>query len=664
MKLKGINQFEQHVEKIALGVAVLIAVGIVVMQLLSAPEVKLGTQTVAPSMVDDRLERRAAELSSKMKSGGVSLDDVQAPTVAPDFEKALRADVAPQRALKQTSPNFNGRLVKAAAGGGTETWYQVPIIPALEMRGVMETADALPVDSAKAAKAASPAIAARPDFADINGPRDIVWTTPYARIDLKALRAALAQADPSASPPRAAVPSVWYQDTPYVVDVVFERRMRGSDGSWGQPETVPVFADRPEELLFRTKFVNAPIDLRDEVFALLGSEANQREILQPSFYDTVNDAFVSPSVEAESGADAAAEAVVADAGAARRRMQLRTELQRKQRQADVLRTELEKLGGIWDEDAEKRREKEEKERKKEEDRANSGSGSGGGAAGGGGGLGGAMSGKNNADEANAAREERKRQAERKSKSMVLRRLTADISSIEKELGVEPSAPAAPGAKAPTLATLDELLVWGHDMEVEAGRTYQYRCVARVYNPFFGKGNQLVRDQDATGISGAFTLDSVASGWSEPITVSPKVRFFVARSSMADGLLGMGSAQVEIYVLQGGRWIREDLSVQPGERIGRMDSSGPEAVDFTTDFFLLDIVEDLDPARGASGGSGKRGGIAIVAPVGGGPPDARVPANEMGSPDRLRLRMLAEAAKATADAGADDGKQGGAPGAGG
>jgi hypothetical protein len=42
----------------------------------------------------------------------------------------------------------------------------------------------------------------------------------------------------------------------------------------------------------------------------------------------------------------------------------------------------------------------------------------------------------------------------------------------------------------------------------------------------------------------------------------------------------------------------------------------------------------------------------------------VPADEMGNPDRLRLRMLAEAAKATADAAPADAKPGGGPGAGG
>jgi hypothetical protein len=58
------------------------------------------------------------------------------------------------------------------------------------------------------------------------------------------------------------------------------------------------------------------------------------------------------------------------------------------------------------------------------------------------------------------------------------------------LGTRPDAHTsingpAPGAKTTALASLDELIVWGHDLEVVPGRTYQYRCVARVYNPFFG-----------------------------------------------------------------------------------------------------------------------------------------------------------------------------------
>ena len=586
MKLKGINQFEQHVEKILLGAAVAIAGGIVAWQFISAPTAKVGGKTVSPGEVDDMLTARANSLRSNMEAAPSLLEDIKTDPVAPEFEKSLRGDVAPAKALARTSPNFNGRLVKAASGSSAETWYLVPTIPAVQMLHVYETPDSLTAESAQLAKDASAVIAARPDFEKIDGPRDIVWTTPSAKIDLKALRAALAASDPSANPPKAAVPGVWFQETPYIVDLVFERREKRPDGTWSDPVTVPVFADRSQDLQFRSRLSNPPIELRDEVFALLGNEGNQREILQPSFYDTVNDAFVSPEVQGDSEPEAeATDTAAADLGAARRRLQLRTELVRKKRQADTIRAEVDKLGGMWDDDLEKKREKEEKDRKRDEDRS-SGSGGGGGASGGGGGgLGGAMGGKNNQDDANAARDEKKRQQERKTKSLQLKRFLSDIAAIEKELGVEPSvSSASPAAAKPVpLSAMDEFLVWAHDMEVIPGQEYQYRCVAKVYNPFFGKGNQLVRDQDASGISSVFTLDSVASEWSSPVTVLPKVRFFVSRSSTGDGgMLGAGSAQLVIFVLQDGRWREENFSVVPGDRIGGIKQKDGKDINFTTD----------------------------------------------------------------------------------
>ena len=666
MKLKGINQFEQHVEKILLGTAVLIAAAIVARQLLWPPEVKLGSQSVSHGDVDRVLVQRATALKSKLNgdtsAGTVSLDDVTTSAVAPEFERALRGDIAPTKSLALTAPNFNGRLVTAASGNAAESWYFVPKIPALQMRGVSQTADALPAEAAKAAKAASPVIAARPEFAEIDGPRDIVWTTPSARIDLKSLRAALAQSDPSASPPLAAVPGVWFQETPYIVDVVFERRERRPDGSWGDAVTVPVFADRPGELSFRDRLSNPPIELRDEVFALLGNDANQREILQPAFYDTINDAFVSPAIEMESGAPGPVDASTAtqDLGAARRRLQLRTEMQRKQRQADVLRAELDKLGGPWDDEAERRREKEEEKRKKEQESDGGGGGGGGLPGGGGGGLGGAMGGKNNQEDANAARDEKKRQQERKTKSLQLKRFLSDIAAIEKELGVEPSvSSASPAAAKPVpLSAMDEFLVWAHDMEVIPGQEYQYRCVAKVYNPFFGKGNQLVRDQDASGISSVFTLDSVASEWSSPVTVLPKVRFFVSRSSTGDGgMLGAGSAQLVIFVLQDGRWREENFSVVPGDRIGGIKQKDGKDINFTTDYFLVDVVEDHHPGRSSGASAGKKLGIAVVAPIGGGPVQVRIPSEDMASPERLQLSAQAEAAAMSAASGQGDAKPG-------
>jgi hypothetical protein len=649
MKLKGINVFEQHVEKIVLGVAVVGAGGLVAWQFINTPEVKVGSRSVAPRDVDPLLVKKAEDLGKRLEGAGIEINAEGVALAAPSFDAALKGDVAPAKALARTAPNFNGRLVKGGSSA-QDVWYYVPTLPALQMRGVQETADALTAEAAAEAKKASAVLAARADFQTIDGPKDVVWTTPFARIDLKKLRAELAASAAEATPPKMAIPGVWYQETPYVVDVVFERREKGANGDWGAPAVVPVFASRTEELNFRGRIAGASADLRDEVFSLLGNDDNQKEILQATFYDTVNGSFVSPAVIAEAGPDATGSDPVADLGAARRRLQLQTQLQQKQRRAESLRADLEKLGGIWDEEQERKNEEERKRDERERKESEQSGGKTGGGAGGrgpGGGPGGSMSGKNNPSGEDGEKDAKRRAAERKSKSLMYKRAMQEIAAIEKELGVQvtasPNAPKAPAA--PKLASLDELLVWGHDLEVQPGSTYQYRCVARVYNPFFGKGNQLVKEQDAAGLSAAFTIDSVASEWSSELTVSPDVRFFVTKAMVGDGSLGMGSAQIEVYKLLGGQWRRGEVSVQPGERIGRVDDRGGASVDFSTQYFLLDVVEDLDSERSSGATRDRRPGIVVIGSIGGDDPEIRIPAVDLGDVDRMRLRAQAEASKA-------------------
>ena len=654
MKLKGLNVFEQHVEKIVLGAAVVGAGGLVAWQFLNAPEVKVGSRSVSPRDVDPLLVKKADELAQRLEGAGVEINTDGVALAAPSFDAALKGDVAPAKSLARTSPNFNGRLVKGGSSA-QDVWYYVPTLPSLQMRGVQETADALTPEAAADAKKASTVLAARADFQTIDGPKDVVWTTPFARIDLKKLRAELAASAADATPPKMAIPGVWYQENPYVIDVVFERREKGANGEWGATAVVPVFASRAEELNFRGRIADASADLRDEVFSLLGSDDNQKEILQATFYDTVNGSFVSPAVLAEAGAEAGGSDPTADLGAARRRLQLQTQLQQKQRRAEGLRADLEKLGGVWDEEQERKNEEDRKRDERERKESEQSGGKTGGGAGGrgpGGGPGGSMSGKNNPTGDDGQKDAKRRAAERKSKSLMLKRTLQEIASIEKELGLQvtatPNAPKAPAA--PKLASLDELLVWGHDLEVQPGRTYQYRCVARVYNPFFGKGNQLVKEQDAAGLSSAFTIDSAASDWSSEITVSPDVRFFVTKATVGDGSLGMGSAQIEVYKLLGGQWRRGEVSVQPGERIGRVDDRGGSSVDFSTQFFVLDVVEDLDSERSAGATRDRRPGLVVIGSMSGDDPEIRIPAVDIGDVDRMRLRAQAEAAKAAGQGG--------------
>jgi hypothetical protein len=108
---------------------------------------------------------------------------------------------------------------------------------------------------------------------------------------------------------------------------------------------------------------------------------------------------------------------------------------------------------------------------------------------------------------------------------------------------------------------------------------------------------------------------------------------------------MGSAQIEVYKLLGGQWRRGEVSVQPGERIGRVDDRGGASVDFSTQYFLLDVVEDLDSERSSGATRDRRPGIVVIGSIGGDDPEIRIPAVDLGDVDRMRLRAQAEASKA-------------------
>jgi len=660
MKVKGINVFEQHLEKMVLGFAVLVALGLVGMELLLVPEVKVGSKSVSTREVDGLLESKASQIGSKLEGadGLVDKDGKPMPTedqielATAKFERRMSQDVAPAKQLALTAPSFNGMLVKSGLAAA-DVVYHVPAPPALAMMGVQETADALTPESAKESAKASAALAAR-FGTDMSMPKDVVWTTPVARIDLKAIRADLAAAEPDANPPRAAIPSVWFQNTAYVLDVVFERREKQADGAWGEPAVVPVFAARPAEITFRGRIdgsESAGASLRDDVFQILGVDENQEEVLQPSFYDTVNGAFVSPEVLAEA-ATASAGGAPDQAAAQRRMMQLQTQLIDRRRRADALRAELGKIGGLWDEEKERKaeedRKREERERKKNE---KGGGGGGGGGPGGGGGLGGggAMNGKGGSQTDD--KEIKKQQAERRSKTAQLKRIESEIARIEGELGAAAPKEGTPAAAAPTLASKDELLVWGHDLEVEPGKTYQYRCRVRVYNPFFARKNMLVEEQQNLGLADRVALDSPVSPWSGEIRVSQSLRCFLTRATVGDGTGNLGSARFEVYRLVDGKWRVSDVSVQPGERIGRPDAKNG-GIDFTTDYYVIDVVEDIagaakSEARPASGGVRERRGMVVIGSITEPGLRIRIPAEDMADPDRMKLREQASTARASA-----------------
>jgi hypothetical protein len=296
------------------------------------------------------------------------------------------------------------------------------------------------------------------------------------------------------------------------------------------------------------------------------------------------------------------------------------------------------MGGEYDDAKEKEKEDQRKREERERKDAEKGSGSGGGGGGGGGGGMGGSNQRQKVKDSSPKGEDASSLAARKSKTRQLRLLEKEITALEEKLGATPAATAAAPVKVPSLLTEDEMLVWGHDLEVEPGHKYQYRCVIHVYNPFFARGNQLVKEQDDMGLAQVFVTGSKPSEWSETVTVSPRVRFFVTRAFAGDGQLGMGTAQVEVYRLVDGQWRRSEMQVQPGERIGRVDDrskSGGKTVDFTTDYYVAGIVEDLEQ-KNAAGGT-RKPAFVVVRQLGTGPEIERRPETDFNDVERMQLR---------------------------
>ncbi len=669
MKLKGINPFEQHVEKIVLGLAIAAVGGVAAWQFLSAPTVRVAGKDVDPGEVDALLESKARKLQTQLRGeSNITIPSEGVLLAAPSFDTGITKPIAPASRLAVAAPSFAEALVKAEASS-FDVWYYEPSIPAVAMDGpVIQTADALTAASAAEALKISPSLSSH--FTSTEGPQDVVWTTPVAKIDLKALRTELARSNPQAKPPRSAIPSVWYESTPFVVDVAFERREEQADGSFGPVQRVPVFTPA-ETLSYRGRISSASRGLQEEVFATLKDPAEQLQVLQMPFFETVNNAFVSPAVAKSAGAAPTSSSESNDS--IRLTLQKKTQLESKKRLAAKLISELAKLGGEYDDAKEKQKEedkkREERERKEAEKKGTGGGGGGGGGFGMGGG---GMKGRNDPTGAGekADKDAARDLAERKRKTAQLRTVERDIASLEQQLGATPTTNTTAAAKLPSLSTEDEVLVWGHDLEVLPGHKYQYRCVIRVYNPFFARGNQLVKEQDEKGLAQAFVLDSKPSEWSQTVTVSPRVRFFVTRASSGDGPMGMGTAQVEVYRLVDGQWRRSEMQVQPGERIGRVDDrtrTGGKVVDFTTDYYVAAIVEDLEAKN--SGERTRRPAFVVVRELASGPEIERRPESDFNDVERIQLREDANNTAAAEARAADTstpagGKPGGGSGPGG
>jgi len=531
----------------------------------------------------------------------------------------------------------------------TDTWYRMPTVPQVALvSDVIQTSDAILEETFAAAenKGLASLFPERSSTAI-----DVTWLTPVGWLDLKALREELRRSEPNASPPLSAAPSSWYQEGTFLVDIVFEREELLDDGTWGNRKVVSPLPDR---LSFRKRIPNASVELRNEILGTLARAVKQLEILQPEFYPTKNDSFVAPGVTSDGGASG-------KGVEPREILRLRQRIVNAERRLMKLVETLTEAGGALGDDpkgapgggasgGDGRR-------------GGGGSGGGGppprgGSGGGGIGGGGGVMGGGGAGSGDAQKDALRRQLTKRVKAA-----TEEIAKFKAELEAKVPSAAKPAADAEEdskrladLATLDRIMVWAHDLDVKPQASYRYRCIAEAFNPYFGRKHQLVGQQ--ASFADAMVIRSAPSSWSNPVQVTPSSTFFVTSASTDGGALGLGTAEIEVYRLVEGVRRRQQFTLQPGDRIGRVveprRNEGGDSVDFTTDWFLVAIVED-SAAEGRDQDRAKGFFVVVRQMQGDDEIGLRSPLQDSESIDRRRLMEEAVTGQPTAS---------GAPAAGG
>jgi len=587
MKIKGITFAEQHVEKGVLGLAVLALVGIGAWQFLGpSPQVTVDGRTVAPGEVDQILVDRAEALNLRLRDEAPLANDPfpeELPLIADRFASILEGGVGRTDPLPRLQPMLANALVPADLGAAA--WYVEPRFPAASiLASVQQTDDAFTNDVIEA----YPALAER--FGDASAPRDVSFLTPSATIDPVAMREALQATDPTADPPRVAIPSLWYNHRLFILDVHCEREERLPNGQFGNRVLVSTL---PGQTTLRPDLESNPdAAMRNRMLEVLSDQRIQRQILQPDFLPTRNSAFAPPSIDEEAETDQADTPGEV----------LRRELERVRTEVSRVRERLDELGGpLVEEGGTPGRPGRPDGGDRDRDR---GRGSGGATAPGGGlgggGLGGASRGDTGGDrggqEAGGAAD-RATDRLRRSLGARLRDLEGRVGRVEAQL--REVAPELLGDAEVTvtpfnLAGDDPIQIWAHDIDVQPGAVYRYRFVVRMYNPFFARKRQLVEEQGP--LADEIAIDTMVSEWTSPVEVTPQVAFFVSRAAPGEGSLGLGSAQIEVFRLFEGRWRREVFAVGPGDRIGRVveparGREGEPTIDFTTEWFVVDIIDD-------------------------------------------------------------------------
>ncbi len=633
MKTKGISFWEQNIERLVLGIALVVCLALVAMQFLGEPNaVSVAGKTISPGDVDQLLKDKAATVDAQLSGTSKYEFPASAMPVLARLDERMTSPVVPSPTMFVAGSKNSLGSGGGPVGNRPFNSPKVPQATALATNQFFDTIQPEVVEGTEGLKTLLGATAA---------PYDVTWNTVSAKFPVSDLLKQYSTDDPNGA---AAFLLQWYNNRVDFIDLKLERE-EYVDGNWVNPS---VITPLPGYFSFRVELKDKTIDdsIRNWALSSAVDPAIRAQIIQPPFYGTLTESWVAPG-----GKDSGAQNIKPDDPAAAEKQE-RAEVQK--RLNGIIKSLKDR--GCPDTPPAK---PEPKKPEPKTPKPKSGGGGGGGAApgeGAGGDQGAGMSGgtmRGGAGGAalNAACEGM--WARRKKLEAQLAQLDAEIAKIE---GAQPvKAVEVVVAKDEAEPVID---IWAHDLSITPGKTYRYRITVEVYNPLFGRKLELIPEQQP--LAERFTLSSEPSEWSEAITAQPPLRLFVTQAFTSTATsIGMpvGQATAEVYRFHNGRWWAEPFRLSPGSRVGDTKASqGGKSVDYGTDWFVLDVV----PVLGADPQDEKNGYGAMVLLQSLSDPNKiewRSPRSEYADPDRKRLIGRVKLSDLDNDAVASAGKDG-------
>lgn len=596
MKSKGITIWEQYLERFILGAAALFFVVFTALQFMSEPNSVEGMGTlgkVSPGEVDNLLKSKADQIAQGLAPDAgppLRLDD-HVPLLD-EFRVQLLASISPGSRIAVNRPG-GGPAQSFGPATQAEVVYLVPDIPAPQTVVAEQGFDALE----ETVVSQVPLLQEQERFSQL--PYDITWMTVGALFPLKSVREEFRR---EGTDEFAAIPKGWYRgEQPEILDVLLEREEL-VDGQWVNRVVLDPLPG--VQVTFRPQMAeDADKRARDEILSYLSEPGAQRAIIQPDFYSLVNTSWVPPNPRQDVDERPSTELTPEE----QNKRRLERQISRLIAQRDQARDRLEELGGGV-------------ELPPIEPPSGGGGGGaggrqppggrkppGGGAGmGGGGGATGRRGGGDSIFDQSKQREIEKFRRQIGNLDTRIANYRQKLAALTGEDQVDPDE-AAPGAPVGILDG-DDVVVWAHDITVEPGKTYHYRISVDVYNPFFARTLDLMPSQHE--LAREIAMQSRASEWSEPVRAIPPLKVFVTKATGPGGDrkvgdLGMGQATIEVYRFFYGRWWMESFPLEPGDRVGWVrdlrqtdPGAGPQSIDYGTDWYVLDIVADIDADREA------------------------------------------------------------------